>query len=215
VLFWSYVPVLLLLSLFLARLRLTPLREHHYLLLGLGLSQVPLAGAALFLAWLLALSWRERRATVGRYWLFNLRQLLLLSLTVAALVVLVAAIREGLLGHPDMQISGNGSSHHELRFFLDHAQAQLPSAWLISLPLLCYRLAMLLWALWMASALLGWLRWGFSAFSSGGLWQPRPPRPSKKEGEAPPPDKSETPRSNEPPGTETALNPAPPERKPD
>ena len=40
VLFYSYIPVLLLLSLLLARLRLVPLRTHHFMLLCLGLSQV-------------------------------------------------------------------------------------------------------------------------------------------------------------------------------
>jgi len=34
------------------------------------------------------------------------------------------------------------------------------SAWVISVPLLVYRLAMLAWALWLALALLRWLRWG-------------------------------------------------------
>jgi hypothetical protein len=41
---------------------------------------------------------------------------------------------------------------------------------------------MLLWALWIASALLGWLRWGYSAFVAGGLWKlsppPTPPAPT-------------------------------------
>jgi hypothetical protein len=34
-----------------------------------------------------------------------------------------------------------------------------------------YRLGMLLWALWLASALLGWLNWGWGCFSEGGLWR--------------------------------------------
>ncbi len=195
VLFWSYLPVLILLALVLARLRLAPLRFHQYLLLCLGLSQVPLLAASIFLGWLFLLGWRERKPQLFRYWLFNLRQLLLLSATVAALVVLIAAIHEGLLGHPDMHISGNGSSAKELRFFLDHASGKLPAVWLLSVPLFCYRLAMLLWALWMASALLSWLRWGFAAFGSGGLWQPRPPKPQAPESAAPAP----TPTSNEGP----------------
>jgi len=45
-----------------------------------------------------------------------------------------------------------------------------------------YRLTMLLWALWLASALLGWLNWGWACFSEGGLWRspdrgPAPPSP--------------------------------------
>ena len=49
----------------------------------------------------------------------------------------------------------------------------------ISVPLLVYRVAMLLWALWIAFALLRWLRWGFRAFIQGGLWR-KPPRPLRE-----------------------------------
>ena len=186
VLFWGYIPLLILLSLVLARLGLTPLRFHHYLLLTIGLSQVPIASGALFIGWLLVLGWRQQsaeRPTPLRWWIYDLRQLALVAWTVSALVVLVTAIEKGLLGHPDMQISGNGSSHGELRFFLDHAGGPTPSAWLVSLPLLFYRAAMLLWALWMASALLSWLGWVYKAFGAGGLWMAMPPRkPRKKKG---------------------------------
>lgn len=33
---------------------------------------------------------------------------------------------------------------------------------------------MLAWALWLAMALLGWLRWGWTAINHGGLWQSQP-----------------------------------------
>jgi hypothetical protein len=35
---------------------------------------------------------------------------------------------------------------------------------------------MLIWALWVAQALVGWLRWGFGQWSHGGYWLGRPPR---------------------------------------
>jgi hypothetical protein len=38
-------------------------------------------------------------------------------------------------------------------------------------PLFVYRLAMLAWALWLAHALLGWLRFGWDAFGTGGFWR--------------------------------------------
>jgi hypothetical protein len=43
--------------------------------------------------------------------------------------------------------------------------------WVISMPLLAYRLLMLAWALWIAAALLRWLRWGWQSFCSGGTWR--------------------------------------------
>ena len=46
-------------------------------------------------------------------------------------------------------------------------------ALIVSLPLLVYRLAMLAWALLIAQALVGWLRFGWRAFSTGstGGWR--------------------------------------------
>jgi hypothetical protein len=145
------------------------------LLLGLGLTQASLEGAAIMMLWPLLLGWREQRPELPREALFNLRQLILVGWTLAAMMVLMAAIREGLLGRPDMQVSGNGSTCDSLRWFADRADGPLPQAQIISVPLLVYRGAMLLWALWIAGALLSWLRWGYGAFSAGGLWRQLPP----------------------------------------
>ena len=175
VLFWSVVLALVLLSLALGQIRWTPLRAHHFLLLGLGLTQASLEGAAIMMLWPLLLGWREQRPELPREALFNLRQLILVGWTMAAMMVLMAAIREGLLGRPDMQVSGNGSTSDSLRWFADRADGPLPQAQIISVPLLVYRGAMLLWALWIAGALLSWLRWAYGAFSAGGLWRQLPP----------------------------------------
>jgi len=86
--------------------------------------------------------------------------------------VLFFSIQQGLLGTPEMQIAGNGSSAHVLRWYQDRIAATPPGGWLLSVPLLVYRLAMLVWALWIAQALVGWLRWGWSCFSHGEIWRP-------------------------------------------
>lgn len=184
VLFWSLLFVVLLTALCLGRVQLTPLRTLQWMLLGIGLTQVPLVASAIFVGWLLMLGWRSRTPELPRLW-FNLRQLLLVAWTVAALVVLGAAIQRGLLESPEMQIAGNRSFDHNLKWFSDRvadSSGALPHAWAISVPIEVYRLAMLLWALWIASAMLRWLRWGYSALSQGGLWikaPPKPPKPSK------------------------------------
>ena len=76
-----------------------------------------------------------------------------------------------LLSSPDMQVVGNNSSSHFLQWFADRAGAQLPQASVISAPLWVYRLVMLLWSLWLAAQLLGWLRWGWNCLSAGGFWR--------------------------------------------
>ena len=78
----------------------------------------------------------------------------------------------GLLGLPEMQISGNGSYAGLLRWYQDRTATTPQDAWLLSVPLLVYRLAMLAWAPWLAQAVVRWLRWGWQCFTAGESWRP-------------------------------------------
>jgi hypothetical protein len=179
VLFWSLLLVLLLISIGLGRVKLTPLGTLQWVLLTLGLSQVPIPAAAVVVGWLLVLGWREKRPELSVGW-FDLRQLMIAGWTLAAVGVLFASIYQGLLGHPDMQVTGNASSAYDLRWFADRTTELFPRGWVVSVPMLVYRGAMLGWSLWLALALLRWLKWGWTAFSAGGLWRSFPAK-------APPP----------------------------
>jgi hypothetical protein len=170
VLFWGLLLVFAMIAFALGRSGATPLHTGHWFLLSLGLTQTPIWSAALVVGWLLALGWRKRRGASLGWSAFRLLQIALAVLTVLALASLFSSIEAGLLGLPQMQISGNGSSAQHLRWFHDRAVDALPQMWAVSVPLMVYRLAMLLWALWLASALLGWLNWGWGCFSEGGLW---------------------------------------------
>lgn len=172
VLFWSVLAVVLLLSIGLGRVRLTPLRPHQWFLLGVGLTQSPMPVAVIVVGWLLALGWRREHGARADATAFDLMQLLLAGWTLAALLGLYWSVQQGLLGLPEMQISGNGSHARLLRWYQDRVGPELPQAWLVSVPLLAYRLAMLAWALWLAQALVRWLRWAWECFSTGGLWRP-------------------------------------------
>ena len=181
VLFWSLLLVLLVVSLVLGMNRWTPLRWWHWLLLSIGLSQVSVEVGAIFVGWLLALGWRgrgtgERARVLGRK-TFNAMQIGLVLWTLVALGVLAVSLYQGLLGAPEMQIRGNGSSADTLRWFTDRSAGVLPSPWILSVPILGYRAAMLGWALWIALALLRWLRWGWEAFTTGEGWRKKPPKP--------------------------------------
>jgi hypothetical protein len=176
VLFWSLLIVALLLAWGLGKIPLTPLGWGSWFLLFIGLSQVTIWLSLLVVAWLLALGWRRANAAAASDAAFNALQLLLALSTAVALLVLVWAIQQGLLGLPDMQIAGNGSSSRLLRWYQDRTAGPLPTGWMVSLPLGAYRLAMLAWALWLARALVGWLRWGWDCFSRDGIWRPLRPR---------------------------------------
>ncbi|HEV8701599.1 MAG TPA: hypothetical protein VGV60_10055 [Candidatus Polarisedimenticolia bacterium] len=173
VLFWSRVVVGLLAAIALGRLRLTPLRARDWFLLSLGLTQAPVWISLVIVGWLFALGWRGQRGAEGSGVRFNLLQVLLAGATVVALGGLFWSITNGLLGLPEMQIAGNDSQAGNLHWYLDRSGEVLPRPWVVSVPLFLYRLAMLAWALWLAQALLRWLKWGWESFTRGGLWRPR------------------------------------------
>ncbi|HTS82342.1 MAG TPA: hypothetical protein VMH40_17185 [Myxococcaceae bacterium] len=177
VLFWSVLLVTVGIAVMLARVPHSPVRVGAWMLLGVGLTQVSVPAAALVVLWLLAIGWREAYgARVRPWWVFDLMQLALVVTTGIAFLVLFEAVRRGLLGQPDMQIAGNGSTLANLRWTADRVPGALPRPLIVSLPLLVYRLAMLAWALWLATALLAWVRLGWHALATGGLWRPHPPK---------------------------------------
>ncbi len=180
VLFWGVLLVVLLGSVIVGRMKDSPLKVWEWFLLGTGLILATPIMIIIVAGWLLAMHYRPKLQHVKSNGLFNAGQALLVILTLVALATLIFALRQGLLGWPDMQISGNASSAWELRWFQDRATAQLPQPWVISVPLLVYRLLMLLWALWLAFSLIRWLRDGWHNFTVGGLWREGQKKGKKK-----------------------------------
>ncbi len=171
VLFWGELLVAIMLAWLLSRWRKGPLRFHHWLLLVLGFSTYSWLALLVVVAWLFALDWRARSAPEAN-WKFNFAQLGLVGLSLVALVCLFESIRNGLLGSPDMVVRGNGSWANSLQWFADRSADVLPTASVISLPLWVYNVVMLFWALWLAWAVVGWLRTGFAAWMRDGYWRP-------------------------------------------
>jgi hypothetical protein len=177
VLFWSSLVVIVLVALGLGRTSLAPLRTRQWLLLGLGLAQAPVAVQAIVAGWFLAMGLRARQPEL-RPWLFDLRQAVLVVWTMVTAAILFICVREGLLSTPDMHVAGNASGPEHLRWFSDRTGAVPPTSWVLSAPLLAYRIAMLAWALWLALAVIRWSKWFWRAFSEGGSWRRlRAPRP--------------------------------------
>lgn len=169
-LIWGLLFVLALLALGLHRLSITPLRHWQWFLLLIGLSQIEIGAGLVVVGWLLALGLRARKSLERDSW-FNLAQVGLALLSLCSMFLLFLAVHQGLLGSPDMQISGNQSTANNLNWYQDHSGPQLPVAMVISAPLMFYRILMLGWAMWMALSLLNWLRWGWTCFSCNGLWR--------------------------------------------
>ena len=130
---------LVLVALGLGRSRLTPLKSVDWLLLGLGLSQAGVWVVLLVAGWLFALGLRTRLDEDLPPWRYNLTQMCLVLLSLGALAALGLAVRQGLLGLPEMQVAGNGSSATDLNWYQDRSGPQLPVVWVVSLPILVYR----------------------------------------------------------------------------
>jgi hypothetical protein len=175
VLFWPYLVFLVAVAFLLGRVPGSPLSSAQWVLLGLGLSQIPAIAALIVAGFVFALGRRKQRP-VQRDLLFDLVQVALVLWALVSFALLYWAIQTGLLFQPDMQVAGNNSTDTALRWYADRVAGQTPAAGVVSLPLWVYRVAMLLWALWLAASLVRAVGWGWRAFGEGGYWRPLPLR---------------------------------------
>jgi len=173
VLYWSELVVLLIFAVILGRIGLTPLTTRHWLLLGLGFSTFSWPVLGVVIAWLFVCGARQKwRADVSPM-VFNLIQIVIGGATVVALGAIVSSLPFGLLGTPDMQVSGYQSFGNSLSWFADRSESVLPTAVAWSAPMWIYKVLILGWALWLSFALLRWLPWVWQCFSSQGFWRSR------------------------------------------
>ena len=175
-LFWGVLIVILLLAVGLSwmtkRQQLNiPVKTYQWVLLGLGMSTVTAVGGVFVVLWFFAMERRARLQTELASRSFDLMQLGLILLSIVALMSLISTIPLSLLSLPNMQVTGNGSSNFYYQWYQDRTVQDLPTAWVISVPIWFYRIVMLAWSLWVVFALLGWLKWGWQCFSANGLWK--------------------------------------------
>ena len=169
--FWGILLGSLVAAWVLGRMAHSPLKTHEWMLLAIGLTQIPLPAALVVVAWLFILAWRGG----GSFpklpnWMHNSLQVLLAFISLVVLGIFVAIVAEGLLGSPEMFIRGNGSFQTMLRWYEARSHGALPQPFCFSISIWWYRLLMLLWALWLAAALIRWLTWGWRQFNAGGCF---------------------------------------------
>lgn len=120
--------------------------------------------------------WRARSGPPAEWQRFNLMQVGLAVLAMAAVLAVVAAVPGGLLARPDMRVSGGGD-YGVLEWFVDQTRDALPRPGVLSVSLWWYKIAMLTWALWLSFVLTRWLKWAWEVFARDGLWRSRPVAP--------------------------------------
>ena len=187
VLYWGELIVMLLLAFAVARSGFLPIRLHEAFLLGIGFSTVSWWSLVIFVAVLAAFAARARWPREGRFWLFNLTQLALVVAVLVAAMLLLGALKDGLLGYPDLHVTGHGSTATNLRWFADQTAGLLPDASAWVLPMWMYRALMLAWAFWMAWFLIRIGRYVFESWTAGGAWSKWSAPKAKTPAAEPPP----------------------------
>lgn len=172
ILYWGELLLFMVIAWLIGRSRLTPLATRDWLLLGLGLSTFSWLVFGLFVAFIAVFEWRARRTAPLDPGRFNLLQVGLAALGLAAVLAVIGAVPGGLLAHPDMRIAGSGA-YGTLAWFIDQSHDELPRTGVLSVSLWWYKLAMLAWALWLSFALTRWIKWAWQVFARDGLWRHR------------------------------------------
>ena len=173
VLMWSIVAFVILAAVAVSRLPHSPLSVWSWALLGVGLVTQNVSAVLVAGGWFFAMDYRKRKPPESRH-AFNAMQVLLAIWTIGLAFVLFDAVQGGLLGVPEMQISGNGSHSHALHWSVDRVQGALPSAGVWSLSVWSFRLVMLVWSLWLALKVVSWVRWSVEVMRTGGVWKKAP-----------------------------------------
>ena len=172
---WAVLAFVLVASVVLRRSRLTPLRLHQFVILGLGLGLSrgdPLA-SMLVVASLLALGWRARATPdAARPAVYDGLQVALVVLLAASLGVCINVIDLGLRWFPETFIMGNGPDGNQLSWFQDRAGMGLAQPSVLSVPIWVYRACVIAWTLWLAISVIRWSPWIWSCMKQHGLWRP-------------------------------------------
>lgn len=173
--FWAILAFSLIVATALSRVPRSPLKVYEWLLLSIGLTQVPVFLALFVVAWLFLIRWRgsEHYQQLPRF-AYNLGEVGLIFLTLINLGIFIGIASAGLLGNPQMYVAGNDSRDTYLNWFTARSAAELPQPGYWAVSLWWYKLAMLLWALWLAGASVRWLRTGWQNSSKGGHFRPEP-----------------------------------------
>jgi hypothetical protein len=170
VLIWSYILVILVFAVLLGKYGQSILKTDQWILLGLGLVILEPVSIVLVAAWFLAIG-RWNTVLPRSPLLFNLMQICLVVWSLFVVFCFYRAVQNGLLGIPDMQVAGNGSTREILHWTQDRSGPILPRPWIGACSLYAYRAAMFLWALWLASNAVSWAKWAFQAFREKGMWK--------------------------------------------
>jgi hypothetical protein len=171
VLYWGELLAFILLALLVSRVKFSPLSTGNWIVLGFGLSLSNwgiLMVIAVWFASITASTYRSKELSPSSY---NISQLFLYGLSVAAVISLLSVVPMSLLSSPSMGIEGNSSYGNHLQWFSDKSSGLLPAVSVVSISTLFYKGLMLIWVIWLSFALLGWMKWSWKTLGQQGYWK--------------------------------------------
>jgi|GEM_PF-6130627 len=171
VLFWGYFITVIIAALILSKIPSSPLKMHQWFLLAAGLTLVSPLEIIVVFALFFVIEYRKKITPDNSSSYFNLIQTGIIFMIIISAVIVYNAVSKGLLGIPDMQISGNGSWHTQLNWFTDRTEGKLPQPFIITAPLILWKTIIFLWSLWTASFLINKAPSFAEALKAGGFWR--------------------------------------------
>ncbi|MCH9741001.1 MAG: hypothetical protein K0U38_09215 [Epsilonproteobacteria bacterium] len=179
VLLWGVLLAVLLFAMILGRIKGSPLKTRDWLLLGVGVSTTSVMIMLPIIIWIFALRFREYRGDTLMGWKRNITQIGLVILTLITISTIIGAVSVGLLGNPEMMITGNQSYGNFLNWYSDRIAGSIPEPTVLSVSIWYYRALMLIWSIWIALSLIKWLKWAWKVFSQGDMWSKRVKKETK------------------------------------
>lgn len=170
---WALLIIVLACGFALGKVSWSPLRSYQWMLLLAGLTQIPVIAAFCIVAYLFWVSLKgfEFMERVPNP-LYNLNQLITIMGVLPFAIILIWALNQGLMGSPDMRVSGEGSYRETFQWFQARSETNiLPDTSIVSVSIWYYRAMMLLWAAWLAVSVVSWSKWGWKQLLLGGFWR--------------------------------------------
>lgn len=176
---WGYMLLLVAVALGLSRIPQSPLEAWQWVLLALGLSQIPVPLALAVGAWFFLVVHRERwTLAAGTH---NAVQVLLVCWSIAFAFGVLGAAYAGLAERPLMMIERGGGSSM-LSWYVDRTAGAMPRPWVLSTSIWAWRLLTATWSAWVALLVYRWAPKAWSSFSAGGVWRRSSAKPAPTAG---------------------------------
>ncbi|MCB9480787.1 MAG: hypothetical protein H6680_03035 [Desulfobacteraceae bacterium] len=170
VLFWGYFAAIIIAAGFLAKFTKSFLKPHQFILLAAGLSLAQPVEILIVFGFFFAIEYRKNLVPEQTSY-FNLIQTGIILLLIMSASIIYDSVSSGLLGIPDMQITGNGSYSGTLKWFTDKCDNILPKPFIIMAPINMWKLIIFLWSIWISAFLINKTPYIIDSLKHDGFWK--------------------------------------------